>query len=115
MDLNTLKQERDHYKKSLKTFIILEIVSYVVFIVSFIGLFVGLIFLSQFSMEGSSQISEDKIGALALVFTLGSTFIMMISAMGTEAFIPFIIVSAIKLGKRNNKIKELERVYKQYK
>ena len=109
MDLNTLKEEHKKYKKALKTFIILEIVSYVIFIISFIGLYIGIIFLAYFSMEGNSQITEDQLGVIAVVFTLGSTFILMISAMATEAFIPFIIVSAIKLGKRNNKIKELER------
>ena len=35
MDLNTLKEEHKKYKKALKTFIILEIISYVIFIVSF--------------------------------------------------------------------------------
>ena len=55
------------------------------------------------------QFSEDQIAIMAIILALGGSFLMMISAMATEAFIPFIIVNAIKLGKRNKLIEKLER------
>ncbi len=110
MDLNTLKEEHKKYKKALKTFIILEIVSYLLLFFTTIGLFGGIIYLGLSTELGHmQQFSEEQIAIMAIILSLGGSFLMMISAMATEAFIPFIIVSAIKLGKRNIKIKELER------
>ena len=110
MDLNVLKEEHKKYKKALKTFIILEVVSLLLLFFTTIGLYGGVIYLGVSTELGHmQQFSEEQIGIMAIILSLGGTFLMMISAMASEAFIPFIIVNAIKLGEINNKIKKLER------
>ena len=106
MDLNKLKEEQRKYKKSLKTFIILEVISYVLFITTIVLYCIGLVGASLLFTDAT--ISEDKIAVIMIVFMLYSVYGMMIFGMATEAFIPFIIVNAIKLGKRNKLIEKLE-------
>ena len=107
MDRETLLKEHAQCKKRLTTFAILEGVC--IGIITLLSLiYVIVVAALAISFEDMTMI-EQEFGIGMIVATYIYIILLVNVAIAADVFVPFIIINAIKMGKRNKLLRELDK------
>lgn len=101
--------ERDACKRNIKKFATTSGIFIIVSVLCYFQAIIGTIFLALLSDEILSEganyvVLQDFIALLAMINFFVNILNFILFAIGSEIFIPFIIINSIKLGTRNSKI-----------
>lgn len=104
MNINKIILERNECKQNVKKFATLSGIFLILSIVSIFLLFFGSLFLALLSEFTYDYDTSELLAFFGVMNMLFNFFNIILFAIGSEVFIPFIIINGIKLGIRNKKI-----------
>lgn len=101
-NIEELKQEKESCRKKIITFSILTGVAVFLIILAILAYVLGLVFILD------SNMSDEQIAKSTILVIVLFVVAVVILCLAICAFVPFIVINGIKLGKRRRLLNQIE-------